>query len=52
MSENGYTNIVQNVYENFRAGEIKALLNLLSHDIEWQLPEIENVPLAGETSRS
>jgi hypothetical protein len=48
MSENGNTNIVQNVYENFRAGEIKALLNLLSDDIEWQLPEIENVPFALE----
>jgi len=48
MSENGNTNIVQNVYENFRAGEIKALLNLLSDDIEWQLPEIENVPFAGK----
>ena len=48
MNENGNTNIVQNVYENFRAGEIKALLNLLSDDIEWQLLEIENVPFAGK----
>lgn len=48
MSEIENTNIVQNVYENFKAGEIKALLNLLSDDIEWQLPEIDNVPFAGK----
>lgn len=48
MTENENTNIVQNVYGNFKAGEIKALLDLLSEDIEWQLPEIENVPFAGK----
>jgi ketosteroid isomerase-like protein len=47
MSENENTDIVQNVYENFRTGDIKALLKLLSDDIEWQLPEIDNVPFAG-----
>ncbi|HET6889819.1 MAG TPA: nuclear transport factor 2 family protein [Pyrinomonadaceae bacterium] len=39
---------MQLVYENFKRGDIKALLNLLSDDIEWQLPEIENVPFAGK----
>ena len=48
MSELGNTNIVKNVYENFRGGDIKALLKLLSDDIEWQLPEIENVPFSGK----
>jgi uncharacterized protein len=48
MSENGNTNIVQDLYENFKTGDIKALLSLLSDDIEWQLPEIENVPFAGK----
>ena len=48
MNENGNTNIVQHVYEFFRGGDIKALLNLLSDDVEWQLPEIENVPFAGK----
>lgn len=48
MSEISNTKIVQNVYENFRSGDIKALLNLLSEDIEWQLPEIENVPFGGK----
>jgi len=48
MSENDNTAIVQNVYENFKSGDIKALLNLLADDIEWQLPEIENVPFSGK----
>ena len=48
MSEQENTNLVQRVYGNFRSGDIKALLNLLSDDIEWQLPEIENVPFAGK----
>ncbi|MGH9883346.1 MAG: nuclear transport factor 2 family protein [Pyrinomonadaceae bacterium] len=48
MSEYENTNLVQQVYENFKSGDIKALLNLLSDDIEWQLPEIENVPFAGK----
>ena len=48
MSEQENTNLVQLVYENFKSGDIKALLTLLSDDIEWQLPEIENVPFAGK----
>ena len=41
------TKLVQQIYEHFKWGHIKALLNLLSINIEWQLPEIENVPFAG-----
>src|SRR5690349_11082391 len=48
MSEEGNTNLVQRVYENFKSGNIKTVLALLSEDIEWQLPEIENVPFAGK----
>lgn len=48
MSEQENTKLVQQVYENFKNGEIKALLNLLSDHIEWQLPEIENVPFSGK----
>ncbi len=42
------TKLVQQIYEDFKRGDIKALLNLLSVNIEWQLPEIENVPFAGK----
>ena len=48
MSEQENTNLAQQVYENFKSGDIKALLNLLSDNVEWQLPEIENVPFAGK----
>ena len=48
MSDRENMNLVQRVYQNFKSGEIKALLNLLSDNIEWQLPEIENVPFAGK----
>src|SRR6266496_1403679 len=48
MSEQENINLVQKVYGKFKSGDIKALLNLLSDDIEWQLPEIENVPFAGK----
>jgi ketosteroid isomerase-like protein len=48
MSEQENTKVVQQAYGNFKNGNIQALLNLVSDDIEWQLPEIENVPFAGK----
>ena len=47
-SEQENTKLVQQIYEHFKNGDIKALLNLLSANIEWQLPEIEHVPFAGK----
>src|SRR6266852_7907250 len=47
-SEQENMRLVQQIYENFKSGDIKALLNLLSVNIEWQLPEIENVPFSGK----
>jgi uncharacterized protein len=40
--------IVQQAYENFQKGNIPALLESLSDNVEWVLPEIENVPVAGK----
>jgi ketosteroid isomerase-like protein len=48
MSEQENTKIIQQVYENFNRGDIQSVLNLLSDDVEWQLPEIENVTFAGK----
>jgi uncharacterized protein len=39
--------IVQEAYNKFSAGDIPGILNLLSEDINWQTPEIENAPLGG-----
>lgn len=47
MSEQN-TAIAQQAYENFKTGNIQALLDQLSDDVTWQLPEIEGVPLSGK----
>jgi ketosteroid isomerase-like protein len=47
MSEQENTAIAQQAYNNFKTGDIQALLNLMSDNITWELPEIENVPIAG-----
>jgi uncharacterized protein len=47
MSEQENVAIVQQAYNNFKSGNIQALLDLCADDIEWTLPEIENVPFAG-----
>lgn len=48
MSEQENTEMVKQAYRNFQTGDIQALLNLLSEDVAWQLPEIEGVPFAGK----
>ncbi len=41
------TAIAQQGYNNFKTGNIEALLDQLSADVTWQLPEIKGVPLGG-----
>ncbi len=48
MSEQENTAIVQQAYNNFKTGNIQALLDQMSDDVTWQLPEIEGVPVAGK----
>ena len=53
MSEQDNTAIVREAYNNFKKGDIAALLDLLPDNVTWQLPEIEGVPFAGKrTGRS
>lgn len=47
MNEQANTKLVQQAYENFRRGDLSALLGLLSPDVEWRLPEIENMAFTG-----
>lgn len=47
MSEENRS-IVEQAYNNFKTGNIEALLNLLSDDVTWTLPEMEGVPFAGK----
>jgi ketosteroid isomerase-like protein len=46
MSEQENTTLVQQAYGHFQSGEIPAVLDLLSEDVEWLSPELEGVPLA------
>ena len=48
MSEQENTATVQQAYNNFKTGNIQALLDQVSADATWQLPEIEGVALAGK----
>lgn len=48
MSEKENTSMVRQAYENFKTGNIQALLNSFSDQIDWQLPEMKNVPFAGK----
>ncbi len=41
------TRIVQQAYENFKNGDLPALLGLYSDDIDWRLPKVENMPWFG-----
>jgi hypothetical protein len=48
MSEQDNIRLAQQAYNNFKTGNIEALLNLVADDIDWQLPEVANVPFAGK----
>ena len=48
MSEQENTAVVQRAYDNFKTGNIQALLDQMSEDATWQLPEIEGVAIGGK----
>jgi ketosteroid isomerase-like protein len=48
MSEHENRQFVEQAYATFKAGDIPTLLQSLSEDVTWPLPEIENVPFAGK----
>jgi ketosteroid isomerase-like protein len=52
MSDQDNTNVVKQAYENFKTGNIEALLGQMSEDINWRLPDIEGVPFAGARRRT
>ncbi|MEP7074995.1 MAG: nuclear transport factor 2 family protein [Acidobacteriota bacterium] len=47
MSEETNIAVVQNAYEKFGTGDIPGLLTLLTDDIDWSTPHVENAPFAG-----
>jgi ketosteroid isomerase-like protein len=48
MSEHESRQLVEQAYANFKAGDIQTLMQSMSQDITWQLPEVENVPFSGK----
>ena len=50
MSEQESLTVVRRAYENFKGGDISALLDSLTDEVDWRLPEMKNVPFAGGRS--
>ena len=48
MSEQENVSLVQQIYSDFKSGNIEGLLAKLDPNIAWELPEIQNVPFAGK----
>src|SRR6476660_6111810 len=48
MSEQENINLVQEIYNDFKSGNIEGLLAKIDPNIMWELPEIRNVPFAGK----
>lgn len=47
MNEQENIRLVRHTYQSIKAGNVQALLNTLAETVQWQLPEMENVPFAG-----
>jgi ketosteroid isomerase-like protein len=47
MSEQETVEVVKRAYENFKKGDIGALLGQMSEGVDWRLPEIQGAPFAG-----
>lgn len=41
-------NLVKKGYDAFRDGDLEGLLSLYAEDIEWILPEMNDVPISGQ----
>lgn len=48
MSEQENIAVVTEAYNNFKTGNIPALVDQMTDDVVWQLPEIKNVAIAGK----
>lgn len=45
MSEQANISLLKQAYDAFDKGDIQRLLGLLAQDIEWELPEVEGIPV-------
>ena len=47
MNESENTALVQQAYALFGRGDIPGLMKLMSPDVVWEIPKVENVPFTG-----
>jgi ketosteroid isomerase-like protein len=47
MGKQRNTRLVNKAYESIKARDIQSFLNFFAEDVQWELPEMENVPFAG-----
>ncbi len=47
MSEQENVGVVRRAYENFRSGDIAGILNAVTDDVDWRLPEISGADFSG-----
>jgi hypothetical protein len=47
MNEQANRQLVQQAYQSVKTGDVRSLLNSLAEAVQWQLPEMENVPFSG-----
>ena len=47
MGDQDNVSVVKQAYENFKTGDIEALLGQMSEDVDWRLPDTEGVPFTG-----
>jgi uncharacterized protein len=48
MSEQDNVRVVEQAYNNFKTGDIAALLDLMADDVTWELPSVEHIPFTGQ----
>ena len=48
MNQQKNVSVVEAAYDAFKRGDIPALLNLLSDDVDWAVPGPAEIPFAGE----
>jgi uncharacterized protein len=47
MNEQENTKTVKQAYDYFKSGNIEGVLGLMSNEVDWRLPNVENMPHAG-----
>ena len=47
MNEQENTKVIEQAYDYFKSGNIEGVLSLMSADVDWRLPNVENMAVSG-----